>query len=472
MKQMKRRIMTGVLLLSMAWILMACGNSIDVPEYDDTMDPVKENSVFAIVTMIDDVNGKIGLRTVGYETELSLTFSAGADVQDKYGNLLPMSQVQLGSIVDATYDENRDKLISLHISDKESVEKLEGVSGAVVDNVKGTIQFNGNTVMLGNGAGAFSDNKEIALNEICTEDQVTIWSYNDVVYAVYVELGHGYVRLSDYASYIGGTVEIGYDVIVPVTEDMLLTVREGDYTLRIEKDGDVGTKEITVVKNQEADISLADIAVEPKQTGSVLFDVTPAGAAVYIDGRRVNTEGAIVLTYGKHRIAITADGYQSYSAFFNVDYAYKIKSYTLKAEDDSSTDSTTQTATTTGSSTETTTATGTTAAGTTASGSTANGGTTEKTTEQGTTEKDVTAVTGTKTSNKVTVTAPTGASVYFDGEYIGIVPISFTKVTGSHIITLSKTGYLSKSYTVNFTNDGKDQTLKFNDLTLISSLLD
>ena len=124
-------------------------------------------------------------------------------------------------------------------------------------------------------------------------------------------------------------VEIGYDVIVPVTEDMLLTVREGEYTLRIAKGDDVGTKTVEVIKNQEVDISLADIAIEPKQTGSVLFSVTPSNATVYIDGKKVNTEGAIDLLYGKHDIYITAKGYNSYSASFNVNYAYKIKKYTL-----------------------------------------------------------------------------------------------------------------------------------------------
>ena len=74
---------------------------------------------------------------------------------------------------------------------------------------------------------------------------------------------------------------------------MLLTVREGEYTLRIAKGDDVGTKTVEVIKNQEVDISLADIAIEPKQTGSVLFSVTPSNATVYIDGKKVNTEGAM-----------------------------------------------------------------------------------------------------------------------------------------------------------------------------------
>ena len=198
----------------------------------------------------------------------------------------------------------------------------------------------------------------------------------------------------------------------------------------------------------------------------MLFKVTPSDAAVYIDGMRVNTEGAVDIVYGKHRIYIVADGYQTYSASFNVNYAYKIKEYTLEKEDGTTenSSSTTQSGNSTAQTTET-------AGSTTEAGTTA-GSTTEDSTTKKDNVKDVNSTTGTKTSNKVTITTPNGASIYFDGEYIGIAPMSFTKVTGSHIITLSKLGYLSKSYTVTFTDDGKDESLQYDELTSISSLIE
>ncbi len=455
-----------ILMLCLGFCVTGCGNEITVPSYDDEVEPADEVSMVAIVSNIDEVNEKITLRAVSYETEIVLSFNGGADIQNKYGDILSMSQVELGSIVDIVYDANRDKLLSLYMSKDENVKKLQEVSGAELDYVEKTVRVDGKTYQMSGNISAFSDNTEIGLDEICSEDQLSIWLYNDIVCSMYVELGHGYVRLSDYASYIGGMVEIGYDVIVPVTEDMLLTVREGEYTLRIAKGDDVGTKKVEVIKNQEIDISLADIAIEPKQTGSVLFKVTPSDAAVYIDGMRVNTEGAVDIVYGKHRIYIVADGYQTYSASFNVNYAYKIKEYTLEKEDGTTenSSSTTQSGNSTAQTTET-------AGSTTEAGTTA-GSTTEDSTTKKDNVKDVNSTTGTKTSNKVTITTPNGASIYFDGEYIGIAPMSFTKVTGSHIITLSKLGYLSKSYTVTFTDDGKDESLQYDELTSISSLIE
>lgn len=456
-----------MLFCCLGFVMTGCGREITVPSYDDEVIPAEEVSMFAIISNLDDVNEKITLRAVNYATEITLTFNGGADVRDKYGDILSISQVELGSIVDVVYDANRDKLLSLHMSEDANIRKMDGVSGAEINNLERTVRVDGTTYRMNDNISAFSDNTEIGLDEICSEDQLTVWLCNDVVCSLFVELGHGYVRLADYASYIGGMVEIGYDVIVPVTEDMLLTVREGEYTLRIAKGNDVGTKAVKVLKNQEIDVSLADIAIEPKQMGSVLFQVTPSNAAVYIDRKRVNTEGAVDIAYGKHRINIIAEGYQSYSASFNVNYAYKIKEYTLIPEGETTEDKASSGTTQTKNNTNTTTEKNT---------STEAGSDQNKTTEESTSEdsdvKDVSAATGTKTSNKVTISAPIGASVYFDGEYLGIAPIAFTKVTGSHIITFSKLGFLSKSYTVTFVDDNKDIPLKYDDLISISSLIE
>ena len=427
---------------------------------------IEKVALLAIVSRIDEVNGKISLRAVVYDSEIELNYNGGVDVRDKYGDIMSMKQITVGSIVDITYDPGRQKMLSLYQSASENVRRIEHLSGVVIDNGKQVIHINDKLYPMSENICAFSEDKEIKLNEICSEDQVTVWLYNDMICSVYVELGHGYVRLTDYASYIGGMLEIGYDLIVPVTEDMLLTVREGEYTLRIAKDKDVGVKKVVVFRDQETELSLADIAVEPKQVGSVLFQVKPVGATVYIDGRRVNIEGAIELTYGKHRIQIMADGYDSYSASFEVNYAYKVKEYSLNQTGSRKQTNAKQEHAMNQESAEK-----------------KNSGTTEKNysqtgddmpdTEENKTEtKDVTASDSVKTNNKVTVQAPVGVSVYFDGEYLGIAPISFTKITGSHIMTFSQAGFLSKSYTVIFTDDGKDENLQYDALVSISSLIE
>ena len=64
----------------------------------------------------------------------------------------------------------------------------------------------------------------------------------------------------------------------------------------------------------------------------------------------------------------------------------------------------------------------------------------------------------------IMVTAPEGAEVFLDNVYKGLAPCTFVKVIGSQTITLSDTGYVTKSYSVDILDDNKDVKLSFADL--------
>lgn len=61
----------------------------------------------------------------------------------------------------------------------------------------------------------------------------------------------------------------------------------------------------------------------------------------------------------------------------------------------------------------------------------------------------------------VYVDAPYGSTLYVDGEEIGAVPCSFDKVKGSHTITLTRDGYVTKSYSVYIDGNKKDKVYEF-----------
>ena len=51
-----------------------------------------------------------------------------------------------------------------------------------------------------------------------------------------------------------------------------------------------------------------------------------------------------------------------------------------------------------------------------------------------------------------------------DGKEMGVVPISFPKVTGTHVLTFSKDNAVTHGYTVYFYDDGEDITYSFPEL--------
>ena len=60
---------------------------------------------------------------------------------------------------------------------------------------------------------------------------------------------------------------------------------------------------------------------------------------------------------------------------------------------------------------------------------------------------------------KVYIDAPDGVEAYLDGSYVGVTPVSFNKEPGSHVVTLRKSGYQTRSYTLQIDEGGKGRKL-------------
>ena len=258
---------------------------------------------------------------------------------------------------------------------------------------------------------------------------------------------------------------------------MLLTVPEGDYELKITKNDHSGTRLVSIPRNEEVKVSLEALQIEPDKKGQCIFDITPKGIKpqVYVDGSLLDLEKDIELIYGKHRIFINCEGYDDYLAYFNVDQPYKIFKFILTADGSGGTTeaTTAEEASSEESSTTTVPAT------TTEEATTSDASSTTETSVATTEEAETTETTETTTESSptgdvkhtITISAPAGAKLYVDGKYVGNTPCSFTKTAGSHIITLTRTGCMTVSYTVTAVDNGQDDTYSFEELEVIGSSL-
>lgn len=388
------------------------------------------------MSFIDTDNGK----------QYDLLYNNGVDVRNKYDEIMSGTLLKLGHIVDIVYNTDNNKLLEVKINP--DAWEIRQISALDFDKANRQAEILNQNYHYTSDLVIISDGKPIDISEVCREDQLTARGCGGKLCSLTVDLGHGYVKLEDYDTYIGGMIEIGYDVIVPVTEDMLLTVREGTYKLKITKGSHSGYKNVVVSRDKECTVSLMELQIAPDPIGSVFFDVTPAEARVMIDGETIDTTQTIELTYGKHQIRVTAEGYETKNGYITINAAYKIFTIELTggdSEDTSSFDS---------SSTSDTTTEATTAA-----------------TTETSTEEDASTTETQSTGNTVRIEKPLGAYCYVDGDYKGTVPCSFDKTAGSHIITLSMTGCLVKSYTIQCLDNGKDETYSFDNLPTYESVL-
>ncbi len=445
-------------ILCLFLLLTGCRTETDVKVYEDTEEVTVthiEVERTAVVTGIDLETNIISFKDCMNSEDFELIYHGGVSVLNTYGRDIGIGGIGNGSVVDVFYYEDTEKIVSITTNDKTTV--LKGITKFSADPDSGTAKYKGTTCSLWDDVVAYDGDTWLDIKEINTEDQVTLSIFGGKVVSVVIELGHGYVRLSNQDTYVGGMVEIGYDVIVPVTSDMLVAVREGKYTLRIYNGNYSDSKSIEVKKGKEVTVDLADIAIP---TGTVTFNITPADATLYVSGEEQD-DFVYTNLYGTYGIRVTCEGYNAFNGSFKISQPVNTFDIELKPNEDleDTEEDTEETTEETEKTTETT----------EASDSTSEDGSSETTDD--TTQKPGTEGSST-TGNTITVHGPAGAGVYVDGDYVGLAPVTFPKVVGTHTITLYKTGYLIKSYTITAADNGENDEHTFPELTSVFDALE
>lgn len=478
----KKQCGIGILFLLCCLFLTACGLKKEEPEQEkkDTGFVKADTGVYdsadtAAIADIDLEEKTIILKNMDVMRQYTLNYDGTSFFYDKYGKVISVTQLQKGEIVDVTFFKERKRLNSLQISGDAWCHK--DISDYKLDEEKWQAEIGASTYAYSEDVVVISDGEPGDIIDINPVDTLTFRGIGTKVYSIVVEKGHGYVRLKNEEYFYGGWIEIGNKIIQKVTESMLLTVPEGNHQVVISNKGTSGVKDIEVRKDMELELDVGDLkGMEPKY-GSVVFTITPKEALLYLDGEKTDYSSPVRLEYGIHQIIVMAEGYETISQYLKVgqesagievemksledvsgndvsgnenavtnellDEVNKIleeKGYDKISASDLNDDNKTNSTNNQENSTETT-------------------GSTQNKTEN-------TPVTSTL-SYYVTIDEPTGVEVYLDGNYVGIAPCSFKKEAGSHTITLRRTGYTAKSYTIQIDGEEKNVSYSFLDLVKI-----
>lgn len=383
----------------------------------------------AVVLSTDFDSGNITFMNIATGKQYTLSYDGTTYVKDRYEGPMSMSQIKEGDIVDITFLRGKKKLASVQLSPQSWV--YDNIENYDLGGMNKTATIGSGTYSLPDQVVVLSDGKRVEVMDIVNKDVLTFSGIDHEIYSIKVQRGHGYLRLSNDQALVGGWIEVGNTVIQQITENMLLAVPEGSYQVSLSNGNAKCLKEVTIERDKEVVLDVGDLEIIADKTGKILFSVNPSEAAVTIDREEVDISQEVELTYGIHRISLEAEGYQPLTKYIQVGSAYASISFTLEAEEEQEEDDENESSKDSGNSTE-----------------------------NGESSEVENAVTG----NRVYIDGPQDVEVYLDGNYIGISPVNFKKVTGSHTITLRKSGYQAKSYTVYLYDDGQDITYSFTDL--------
>lgn len=349
----------------------------------------------------------------------TLSMDGTTRLYDRYGEAVTIDQIEKGDIVDITFLKSKKHLTTMQLSDQAWV--YEDVRWYEMNAAKGEVTIGSDLYKLTANTQYISAGRNIEPMDLNAADVLSFQGIDKQVLTVRVEKGHGYLRLKNDENFVGGWIEVGQSLIQRITEDMLLLVPEGSYEVNISNKGGGGVKNVVIRRNEETLLDIGDLEIPEPQKGVVLFSLSPSNAELYIDGTEVDASGPITLDYGLHQFIARAAGYQSITQYIRV--AQESAGINVVLE----------------------------AIGTGADDSSSSSGSS--------------AATDTVSDYyKVYVDAPEGVEVYLDGNYVGVSPCSFKKVEGVRVITLRKSGYETRSYTINIDNSEKDLSYSFADL--------
>lgn len=406
---------------------------------------------------------EITLRNIKGGDDKTLSFDGTTVFSSKNDNPLTAAEIMIGDIVDVEFTTYDAKLSSVKMS-KDAWE-IKNITKFNIDDRGKTIEIGDDLYKMASNSVIASGDRIGKLLDVTEQDEITVKGIDKEVFSIQIDSGHGYIRVSHDSYFVGGWIEIGQDIITVLTESMLIPVPEGTYDIKVTNKGYVGRETIDVVRDEETILDLSKIEIEEVAIGHVKFDITPDYAQLYVDGLMTDFEERVPLEYGIHSVRVELAGYETVHA--NIRVGSEMANIAIELDEEADTSSSSSSSSSqnsvpiASSSANNFNNYNNTSSASSSSSSTTNYG--ERPSSSTITSTDA-IITDNK---KLYVEGPEGVEVYLDGSYIGIAPCNTTKVTGNHTITLSKSGYETKSYTISVGNDGKDLTMSFSELSAV-----
>ncbi len=446
---------------------------------DESKAIVSDNDLKAegtvIIVDINKKEKKIRFRDPVSNEEYVLNYTGSTVYEDPYGNPMVVDQLKIGDIVDILVSVHSSNLSSVKQNHDEGAFSLTDITDYDISINKGIFSYDGRNYRILKGCLVMSGDSPSSFKEIKKGDVLSVRGIGQDIYTVTQTGGNGYVRITGAESFTGGWIELG-NIIRPIEDGMILTVPEGNYTMSVTYHHYGGTKNVAVVRGKETRVDVGDLKGDLLKTGVITFTFEPveANPAVYVDGKLVVKENPLELDYGVHTLDIRAQGYQDIHKYLKVGQPMANLAIILE-EDDEDTASSNSSDRNTGKKSEdksptdpipsellpetfkknTGNTTNSSSAGNGENGSSAGIGEAAQTDDTETVTTDV---------SQLYIDGPEGAEVYYDGAYKGIAPCHFTKNGGTHVITLMRNGYETKSYTLNLSSGTGNESYSFNEL--------
>lgn len=295
---------------------------------------VKKSSDILIVSDINSANETI--RVYNYSTGVQYQYYYGLTTGffDKYGNHMSVSDIHQGDVVDISGADSDGKAKRIQKSDK--VWTNDTVTNFSVDKDKSMFKIGGSSYRLGERTMIFSGSDVIDTDSLTAQDKLAVVGIDKDIVSISVTTGHGTLQLSNTSLFEGSFLQLGDRIFAEITKDMSLDVPEGSYTLAVANNGWGDSTDIEIKRGEITKVNLNDLKGEGPKKSSILFEVDVQSTKIYVDDSEIDYTSPVEITYGKHTLKVTADGYDTWTRTLYVNSKEATIQITINDNTDSS----------------------------------------------------------------------------------------------------------------------------------------
>lgn len=421
------------LLLSLILLLSGCGNAgesqtsdklqAESPVYTVSSNQLADSLDRAVIQNIDEKEHTITFFNMIKGKSYTLGYDSATGIKDRFDAELVAAQLEIGDVCMVSFLKDSRQVKNIWLD--KTVTKQENITQFEINRTALWLDVGDTRYAISDQAAVLNDGKNYSLIDINEADTITVYMEDHTIMSIVITNKHGYVRLQGAESFVGGFVEFGQSVIRRVDEDMLIVLPSGNYDMFISSESQPGgTKQVEVIPGEETSVDVSDLVTEEEQKeGSIIFTITPSNALLQIDGQETAFDKPVTLSYGVHQMVVSLEGYQTITEYIKV--GQDMANINVEMEKSNKTSDNSE------------------------SESSVSGNSTVSTVKDG---------------YQVYIDAPAGAELYVEGKYIGIIPTAFDKKAGNYVLSVRKSGYTTRSYSLELDDSEKDVHYSFSEL--------
>ena len=286
-------LLIGVFVMVMLFIFVS-GNLPEtvipplMPELEVTAPVLPEGERF--LAMVEDIivsgtRRAVTLRFIEFDRVETLTLTDTSTITNRFGNIVPFSEVTLGQILEAQYNQETREIRSLSLNSARAWNR-SFAGGLRVD-------YNGSTIAIGSEIWRYSSRtlflargEIVSITALDPNDVVTIWGYGEHIWSLSIDEGSGVILLENINLVRGGRIQVpAASIFAALDSSRTFSLREGQHRIIIEGDNIVPF--VVDVISRRGETSVVNLANVEFREVNLAVAVTPQDADLFLNGERI-----------------------------------------------------------------------------------------------------------------------------------------------------------------------------------------